>query len=132
MPWDSSLAIPDYVLYHQSIAAEFAAVKGRLNQLIGNRENLGEYREVILRSVLRRHLPANLHVGSGFIVTQHAISPQLDLLIIDRSKPVLFQDGDFLVVTPENVRAVVEVKTVPGTSTDLRNALVNLSEVGKH
>jgi hypothetical protein len=41
----------------------------------------------------------------------HSISKQCDIIVFDSSKiPVIFRDDDFVVVRPESVRAVIEVK----------------------
>ncbi len=70
----------------------------------------GEYKEAALRTVLRRHLPLSLIVGRGFVVTPHDSSSQLDLLIVDGSKPTLFRDGDLVFVTPDCVRPLSRSK----------------------
>lgn len=121
---------PNYDLYHKSISAELLAVKDRIGQLISHTNALGNFKEAILRSVLRRHLPANLSIGRGFIVSPRAVSTELDLLIIDQSKPVLFQDGDVFIVTPDAVKAVVEVKTQINSLDNLKTALRVLGKVG--
>ena len=41
----------------------------------------------------------------------HTISKQCDIIVYDFAEiPVVFRDGDFVVVRPESVRAVIEVK----------------------
>lgn len=71
----------------------------------------GEWKEAVLRVVLNRHLPQTLEAARGFVVTAGGNSGQVDVLIYDRTKPVLFRDGDLVIVTPDAVRGVVEVKT---------------------
>lgn len=61
--------------------------------------------------MLRRILPPSLLIGRGFVVNREAASTQVDILITDADRPTLFRDGDLLIVTPEAVRAVIEVKT---------------------
>ena len=101
----------DFLAYHQSLAAELNAVKDRVRHLIRHWPTDGSFKESFLRSVLRRHLPESLFIGTGFIVTATDCSRQIDLLIVDKEHPRLFWDGDLIIVTPEAVKAVIEVKT---------------------
>jgi hypothetical protein len=122
---------PNYVEYHKTVTAELRAIKDRLNHLTHHRLSRGEFKEAALRAVLRRHLPASLRIGRGFIVTEDACSTQIDLLIVDDSTPVLFQDGDLLVVTPDAVRAAVEVKTQLSSRAKLRSSLDALGKASR-
>lgn len=99
--------------YFKSITQEIHALKNRVRHFIKDRHWLtdGLWKESVLRAVLRRHLPASLSVGTGFVVKSEDVSTQVDILIYDTTKPILFQDGDFIVVTPDLVRAIIEVKT---------------------
>lgn len=45
------------------------------------------------------------------MVSAQETSTQIDILLFDNNKPVLFQDGDFVIVTPDCVRGIIEVKT---------------------
>lgn len=104
-----------------------------LERLIGNSHypSLGQYKERLLADAIRDFLPRTVEVGTGFVMFPHAdrnppaegqfhdplnqsafaISRQCDILIHDVAKyPVIFRDGDFVVVRPEAVRAVIEVK----------------------
>jgi hypothetical protein len=103
--------MPDFDVFHKSLAAELAAVKDRVRNLISHSPTDGSYKEVVLRTVLKRQLPETNFVGTGFVVTPTASSTQIDVLIVDKDRPRLFWDGDFVIVTPEAVRAVIEVKT---------------------
>ena len=104
---------PDFRAFHQSIAAELASAKNQVRNLIQDRHWLtdGEHKEAVLRSVIRRHLPSSMTMGTGFVVTKDDVSTQIDILIIDGRSPVLFREGDLMIVTPDAVRAVIEVKT---------------------
>ncbi len=123
--------MPDFHAYHEALTDELHALKSRVRHLVRNWGTDGEYKEAALRSVLRRHLPESLVVGRGFIVTQEGSSSQIDILIVDGSKPTLFRDGDLLFVTPDCVRAVIEVKTTLRDSTRLDDCTIKLAEVGK-
>lgn len=99
--------------YFRSLTQELNALKDRVRYFIKDHHWLsdGEWKESVLRAVLRRHLPKTYGVGSGFIATEKGPSTQVDILIYDTTKPILFQDGDFVIVTPDLVSAIIEVKT---------------------
>jgi hypothetical protein len=109
---------PDFASYHRSVGDELFATKDRIRNLVRHWPTDGEHTEAALRSVLRRILPPSLVIGRGFVVGPDAASTQADILIVDGAKPTLFRDGDLLIVTPDAVRAVIEVKTRFSTRVD--------------
>ncbi|MFN9623620.1 MAG: DUF6602 domain-containing protein [Cyanobacteriota bacterium] len=127
---------PDFTEYHKSITAELHSLKDRIRQLVRHWPTDGEYKEFALRSVLRRHLPQSTDVGRGFIVTENGSSSQIDILIVDNRKPMLFREGDLMIVTPDAVLAIVEVKTEVRDGSTLRHAIEKLAMIkqliGRH
>lgn len=102
------------VRYHQSIAEELQSVKNRARDIIGNSHwgEDGAHKETILRKVLQTHIPESFSVSKGFVCYPNGeSSTQIDILITDRSKPTLFKEGEFVIVTPDSVKAIIEVKT---------------------
>ena len=99
--------------YFESLAAELDALKNRVRNFTHNRhwQTDGEWKESVLRAFLRRNLPKSVQVGRGFIITEREISKQIDILIYDGTKPLLFQDGDLVFAPPDAVLGVLEVKT---------------------
>jgi len=99
--------------YFKSLGNEIEALKQRVRHIIAGRhwQTDGEWKESVVRQILRRHLPATAIVGRGFIVSAKAATTQLDVLIYRASAPVLFRDGDLVFVTPDTVLGVVEVKS---------------------
>lgn len=106
--------------FQESITQELFILQNRVRDIIGpaNWSEEGRYKEAILRKAIAQFLPGNLGIGTGFIISnedhQHgrlgAISKQLDILIYDTSIPVVFKEGDFLIITEDSVRGVIEVK----------------------
>ncbi|EJR56561.1 hypothetical protein IIM_00493 [Bacillus cereus VD107] len=103
--------------FQKTLSRELITIKDRVRNLIGN-ANWGEegrYKESILKNVISRFLPSNLSIGTGFIITmergQIKRSSQIDIIIYDNTYPLLFSEGDFIITSPESVRALVEVKT---------------------
>ena len=118
-----------YAAYRQTIHTELAGIKDRFRRLVaGQWKSDGTFKETILRHVLRRHLPESLIVGTGFIVFGLDQSGEVDILVTDRTKPTLFKEGDLLVVTPDCVKAIIEVKTSTCTPQSIRKAVFQVAE----
>ncbi|MCI9176133.1 MAG: hypothetical protein HFH49_14595 [Lachnospiraceae bacterium] len=86
----------------------------------------GRYVEHLVREYLRRYLPKDLEVLTGFILRpavlcgksdksrkkdEHKISGQLDILVYDTAHyPVYQRFGESVIVPPEGVAAILSVK----------------------
>lgn len=99
--------------YFQTLSQELRSLQNRVRNFIGGSHWLtdGEWKESVLRSMLRRHLPKSVEIGRGFIVSSAGNSQQIDILIYSADVPVLFRDGDLVFVTPDAVLGLIEVKT---------------------
>ena len=115
--------------FFQSLTSELEALKDRVRQLIDDRhwQTDGEWKESVIRHVLRRHLPASVEVGRGFVIAAESASHQIDILLSDSTKPVLFRDGDLAFVTPDAVLGIIEVKT-RATPSAVSEAATKLAE----
>lgn len=113
-------------LFQESITRELNTIKDRVRNLIGNAHwgEEGRFKEAVLKNIIRQFLPNNLSVGTGFILkatgnndADNVLSSQLDIIVYDNTLPILFKEGDFIVTTLKNVRAIIEVKSriTPGT-----------------
>lgn len=120
---------PDFTAFHQSVTEELYSVKDRIRNLVCHWPTDGEHKEVALRSVLRRHLPQSVIVGRGFVVSKTESSTQVDILVVDARRPTLFRDGDLLIVTPDTVRGVIEVKTKIDSQSIMSEVLIKLAKV---
>ena len=125
----------DPIDFHKSIATELNSVKNRVRNLIGNAHwgEEGRYKEAVLRSIIRRFLPANYSLGTGFVLKKRGaskISKQIDIIVYDNTYPILFREGDFIITTPENVKGIIEVKTRLNLST-LHDIILKASNNGK-
>ncbi|MBN2845549.1 MAG: hypothetical protein JXQ25_06135 [Deltaproteobacteria bacterium] len=119
--------------YFKNLTTELESLKDRVRLYIEDAhwQSDGEWKESVLRTVLKRHLPQNIGVGRGFIVNVEYASTQIDILLYDNSKPILFQDGDFVIITPDTAKGVIEVKTKLWQQGDLRNAINKISEIAQ-
>jgi hypothetical protein len=126
--------------FQKSINNELILVKDRVKNLIDIETNHngedGNYREAILRNVIKRFLPNNVSIGTGFVVAKkNGIfnrTSQIDIILYDNSYPLLFKEGDFIITTPKNVKAIIEVKTtICNSRTDNSNGILNIINKAK-
>lgn len=119
----------DIVAYYQSISAELGALKNRVRNFLSDPHWLtdGEWKESVLRAMLRRNLPHDIYVGRGAVISENANSPQIDLMIYSGDRPVLFRDGDLAFLTSDTVLGIVEVKSRLDQAHKLKEALAQLS-----
>jgi hypothetical protein len=125
--------------FQESITNELEVTKNRVRDLIGdaNWGEEGRYKEAILSKVISQFLPANLKIGTGFIVSNNdyltgrnnLISTQIDIIIYEDKTPVIFREGDFVILTEKAVRAVIEVKSkITNYNSKNENALNKIIE----
>jgi hypothetical protein len=123
----------DLTAYAALLGDSFAAKINLLTQIVQGHHypSIGRYKERLLAAVIREYLPTNYSVGTGFVLFvheatkerakkpgfdsmnmgSHSISKQCDILIYDAARiPLIFRDEDFVIVRPESVKAVIEVK----------------------
>jgi len=99
--------------YYKSLSEELCALKNRVRNYINDTHWLtdGEWKETVIRTILRRNLPNYVGVSRGFIITPYDTSRQIDVLVYDQRKPIPFREGDLAFVTPDTALLVAEVKT---------------------
>jgi len=122
----------NFVPYLQSLTDELTAIRNRVRLLVKHWPADGHFKEAILRHVFRRHLPESVFVGTGFVVNAFGPSGEIDVLIVDRAMPTLFKEGELLIVTPESVKAVIEVKTRLGGPSQICEAVLQLAQRKAH
>lgn len=104
----------DLTEFYKSLGKELEAVKDRVRSLIGDAHwgEDGRYREAVLKNVISKFLPKNYSIGTGFVINEKKeITKQIDIIIYDDTSPVLFSEGDFVVVLANTVKAIIEVKS---------------------
>jgi len=123
----------DLTGYAALMGASFSSRVDLLQKVIqgAHYPSLGRYKERLLAQYIRDYIPQRFSVGTGFVLFPHedtdppggvenhdplnksafSISHQCDILVYDSNQiPPVFRDDDFVVVRPESVRAVIEVK----------------------
>jgi len=82
--------------FQESITNELEVVKNRVRNLIGDAHwgEEGRFKEAVLGNVIRRFLPSDLSIGTGFIArnrnTTVEVSKQADIIVYNNRIPVLF------------------------------------------
>lgn len=121
----------DNKAYFEDLSKEISALQNRVRNFIGkaNWGEEGRWKESIIRTMLKRYLPDTLKVGSGFVVTPSEVSTQCDIIIYSADKPTLFKEDEFVVLTADAVKAVIEIKTCL-KKTQIQPAIEKLTKVG--
>lgn len=118
-----------------SLNRELDTIKNRVRNLIGNAHwgEDGRYKEEKLKEILRNRLPQNLTVGTGFILNQIAhneniVSKQIDIIVYENNNPPIFKEGDFVIVTQNCVKAIIEVKSTIRSNRTNKDGLYKVVE----
>lgn len=105
--------------YFKSLGSELQSIKNRVRNLIGPEGWIeeGRYKEVILMNVLSRFIPKNYSIGTGYVISidEKGVTgrtKQIDIIIYDNSFPVFFKEQDFVILPPDSVIGVIEVKSM--------------------
>ena len=103
----------DTTKYFESLSLECDALKNRVRNFINDAHWLtdGEWKETVLRSIINRSISNTVAVGRGFIVKNNSCSTQIDILIYDNTRPVLYRDGDLVFIPPISCKGIIEVKS---------------------
>lgn len=107
------------------LSSEFIGLKDKVREIIDDRHwgEDGRYKEFILKEYLKKFMPDGVCVGTGF-VKREGITPedtkitsQIDIIIYKDSRTpedkenILLEAGDFVILRPEAVLGIIEVKT---------------------
>lgn len=102
--------------FHRMTSREIMSLKDNVRSLIHHWGEEGRYKEAVLKNVINKFLPDKYSIGTGFVIKQteirgqHLSSRQIDLIIYDDESPIFFREGDFVILTPDAVRGIIEVK----------------------
>lgn len=121
--------------FHRSVGQQILAEENRIRDLIGASHwgTDGAHKESVLRNLIRGFAPEIYRVGTGFVCypsieeISAQNSSQIDILITAKESPTLYRSEGLHIVTPECVKAVVEVKTKVQKGAMLRKVIRRLS-----
>lgn len=69
----------------------------------------------------------SVSVGTGFVMGEQGLSTQIDIIIYRNDFPVMFRQSDFVIVVPEAVLGIIEVKSRITGATQLTQVVDKLS-----
>lgn len=113
---------------YRLIEEQLSARTRSLRTLVSHRSSIGWVNEQTFGGLLRTYLPQRCALGSGFVLAADGKkSKQGDVLIYNaQDHPVLFREGDLVVLPPEALLGVIEVKTRESEAF-LKDALANIA-----
>lgn len=112
--------------YLSSISDEIKSQSNRINYVVSHSQTLGNYREKLFISVLKKYIPKKFHIATGFI---EGSSKQIDIIIYDQHNYIpIFREEDLVVVKKEAVIAVIEIKTTLDSNT-LLDSLLGIEKI---
>ena len=116
--------------YLDLIKEEFFTKIERVKLFTNHAPSIGFGNEEVLRNFLKTHIPERFAVGTGFVyLDNNNVSKQCDLLIYDQvNYAPFFKEGDFVIIHPEAVAAVIEVKTTL-SKRELYDSIENIRSV---
>ena len=121
---------PDLTSHASLLGEGFASKVQLLGSIVQDSHypSIGRYKERLLAETIQQHIPEGFKVGSGFVLfpaeckeenrppqgfdplnmSEHILSRECDILVYDAtSAPVIFREGDFVIVRPEVVNPQV-------------------------
>jgi hypothetical protein len=109
----------DLLSYHRSVGRQIQTEERRIRDLIGSSHwgTDGAHKESVLRNIIRNFAPEIFRIGTGFVCYPSTVedspqnSSQIDILITSKDSPTLYRNEGLHIVTPECVKALIEVKT---------------------
>ncbi len=123
---NETLEIENKKRYLSSISSEIRSKSERINYVISHGQTVGNYRENLFISVLKKYIPTKFHIATGFV---EGSNKQIDIIIYDQHNYLpVFREDDLVVVKKESVIAVIEIKTTLDQNT-LINSLEGISEI---
>lgn len=99
--------------YSNRINDKIRSDYGVIEEIIKHGPSIGNYYERILASNLGEYLPSRWKIGTGFVFDDVELrtSPQIDIIVYDdNTLAPIFRVGDLVVVRPEQVIGIIEVK----------------------
>jgi len=118
--------------YYRKIQDKVLVQRDIISSLIKDQRVIGDYYEAIIRDVIRENVAEAFAVGRGVILSKEGkTSRECDIIVYNAVEyGPLFKSGAIVVISPEAVRCVVEVKGTL-TNSNLSDAVKNLSSVNE-
>jgi hypothetical protein len=127
----SGLDVAQLLAYCASLADEFESRRNRVRNYVKHNLTSGTANEEILRSFLATIAASRYGVTEGFVCNpiRGEASKQCDILVHNRDFPLVYAEGNVVIVWPASVLMSIEVKTTMSGVGDLLGAVENIASV---
>lgn len=98
--------------YYRKVQDKIMVQRDVINALLKDPRIIGDYYEAIVRDAVRESVSSSFAVGRGVVLADDGrASKECDIIIYNTVEyGALFSSGDIVVVSPEAVRCVIQVK----------------------
>ena len=98
--------------YYRKVQEKVMVQRDVINSLLKDPRIIGDYYEAIVRDAVREAVSASFSVGRGVVLAPDGrASKECDIIVYNAVEyGPLFVSGDIVVVSPESVRCVIQVK----------------------
>ena len=103
--------------YYRKVQERVMVQRDVINSLLKDPRIIGDYYEAIVRDAVREAVSASFAVGRGVVLASDGrASKECDIIVYNAVEyGPLFSSGDIVVVSPESVRCVIQVKGTVST-----------------
>ncbi|MCL1885990.1 MAG: hypothetical protein FWF98_04470 [Dehalococcoidia bacterium] len=118
--------------YYRKVQDKVMVQRDVINALLKDPRIIGDYYEAIVRDAVRESVSSSFAVGRGVVLADDGrASRECDIIIYNTVEyGTLFSSGDIVVVSPESVRCVIQVKGTVNQD-NLGDAIQSLDAVDK-
>ena len=97
--------------YYASLANEITSINRQKIQLTACQpENISSFGyDSAMRIILEKILPADIEVSRGWIINADDCGTYSDIIVFDKSSPVLFRDGNEVILMPAASSAMIRI-----------------------
>ena len=116
--------------YYKNVQQKVLVQRDIIRSLLKDPQIIGDYYEAIIRDAIKESIPASFAVRRGVILSETGeTSRECDIIIYSKAEyGPLFLSGDIVVLNPEAVRAVIQVKGTLNME-NFKDAIANLAAV---
>jgi len=118
--------------YYKNVQKKILVQKDIIRSLLKDPKVIGDYYEAIIMDAVRESISEYFSARRGVILAENGqASRECDIIVYSAAEyGPLFLSGDMIVVNPEAVRCVIQVKGTINTE-NLKDAIANLAAVNR-
>jgi len=118
--------------YYKNVQKKILVQKDIIRSLLKDPKIIGDYYEAIIMDAVRESISQYFAARRGVILAENGqASRECDIIVYSSAEyGPLFLSGDIIVVNPEAVRCVIQVKGTINTE-NLKDAIANLAAVNR-